>query len=82
MDPTLIPSLIEQYGLPLVAIALLSFALVWLFRLLLKEMRARIERAESLVDKLTPSLDRLSEAQETSNQITQALLDEVRRDRK
>lgn len=76
MDLTLILTVLDRYGLPLVAIALLILAVVWLARRLLREMEARIVRAELLVDKLTPAFDRLAEAQETTNEITQALLDD------
>lgn len=78
MDLTTLPELLDRYGIPLVAIGLLSGTVVWLGRLLIRVMEARIARERELVDDLTPQLERLAEAQEETNAITKALLSDRR----
>lgn len=59
MDLELLLKLLDQYGIPLVLIALLTLALVWVMKRLLAAMDERIKRSEALLDTLKPSIDAL-----------------------
>lgn len=79
-------SLLDQYGIPLVAIVLLSGALGIVFKKLIDALQDRNKRAEVLFDTFQPSIDALTGATEEqtvaiNNHTTavNALLDELRR---
>lgn len=60
MDPTEIIKLLNEYGPTIVFLGLTIGALVWVVLRLLKEMAARTQRAEVLVDQFKPSIDDLA----------------------
>lgn len=79
-------TLLDQYGIPLVAIAVLSGALVFVFKKLIDALQNQIKRAETLFDTFQPSIDALTEATEEQtvainnhNVVVNALLDELKR---
>lgn len=79
-------SLLDKYGLPLVAIVLLGGALVFVFKKLITALQERNTRAEELFDTFKPSIDALTEAIEeqtvatnTHTTVVNALLDELKR---
>lgn len=83
MDLDALVTLLDQYGIPMVVIALLTWAVSWLLKRLLKVLDERIKRAEDLVDKFKPSIDSLTEAVEeqtaairTESAVMSALLEE------
>lgn len=69
-----IAALIQQYGLALIALLVVSSALSYVARLLYRELTRRAERSEELVDRFVPALDRLADAIEKQNDIVEAIL--------
>lgn len=78
--------LINDYGLPIVAIGVLSSVVYWIGTKLINAMQQRIDRSEQLFDKFQPSIDALTAATEEQTAalnnhttVVNALLDELRR---